>query len=301
MRKNILVIYYSQSGQLKEITSNLTQPLSENNFDVDFYQIQPEVDYDFPWKPKEFYGAFPESFKQIPIAINPPPMAILEKEYDLVIFAYQIWFLTPSIPANSFLKSEYAKQLLNNKKVITVIGCRNMWAKAQQKTKVLIEEAGGELVGNIAFVDKHLNHISVITIVHWVMGGKKTRKFGVFPKPGVSDEDINGASKFGELILQVDQENRYETLQDGIIKLGGADLRSFIVFMDETANKMFDKWSSLILRKKEKRALFLSFFKAYLLIAIWLVSPIVYIVFLLTYPLRMKKIKAKKIYYSGVA
>src|SRR5690554_589287 len=279
----------------------MVEPFEQDaSYEVDYYNIQPIQDYPFPWDNASFFGVFPDSFQQIPTAIKPPPEKVLQGDYDLIILAYQIWFLTPAIPINSFLKSTYADQIIIGKKVVSVIGCRNMWAKAQHKMKQLIHNVGGELVGNVAFVDKHLNHISVITIVHWVMGGKKTRKFGVFPKPGVSDEDINGASKFGELILQVDKENRYETLQDGIIKLGGAGLRSFIVFMDETANKMFDKWSSLILRKKEKRALFLSFFKAYLLIAIWLVSPIVYIVFLLTYPLRMKKIKAKKIYYSGV-
>lgn len=300
MGRRALVIYYSQSGQLKEISENLTQPLIRDGYDIDYYNIQPVKDFDFPWKSSDFYDAFPESFQQIPIDIKAPPQEILEKDYDLVIFAYQIWFLTPSIPVNSFLKSEYAEKLLKGRKVVTFIGCRNMWAKAQRKMKVLVEAAGGELVGNIAFVDRHLNHISVITIVHWVMGGKKTRKFGIFPKPGVSDEEIKGASKFGEFIVEANKKEDYSELQKNIIANGGADLKPFIVFMDETANKMFAKWSKLILNNTKRRKLFVSLFKAYLLIAIWIVSPIVYIVFLLTYPLRIKQIKNKRILYSGV-
>lgn len=222
MAKKVLIIYYSQTGQLKDISNHLVQPFENNSdYSIDYYNIQPEKDFVFPWKGEAFYNVFPESFQQIPIPIKPPPENIVHQDYDLVILAYQIWFLTPSIPVNSFLKSDFASSLLQGKKVITVIGCRNMWAKAQQKTKQLVEKVGGELIGNIAFVDKSPNLISVITIVHWVMGGEKTRKWGFFPLPGVSEEDIEGASKFGALILDAMEKNKYDNLQTQIINKGG--------------------------------------------------------------------------------
>jgi hypothetical protein len=208
--------------------------------------------------------------------------------------------LTPSIPINSFLKSPYAQQLLNGKKVITVIGCRNMWAKAQSKTKALIQSNGGTLVANIAFADRHLNHISVITIVHWVMGGKKTKKWNIFPKPGVSDEDILGAKKFGQLIDISIKTNDFENLQTKIIENDGSNLKPFIVFMDEKANKMFSMWSNFVLKSQHNRQFRISLFKIYLLVAIWLISPIVNLLFILTYPLRLKQIKQKKSHYCGV-
>lgn len=299
MKKNILVIYYSQTGQLKDIVYNLLQPFErEDDFNVDYYNICPEKPYEFPWSNSAFFDVFPESFQQIPIAIKAPNQDFLRQEYDLVILAYQIWFLTPSIPINSFLKSEYASQILNGRKVVTVIGCRNMWAKSQEKMRKLIAEAKGELVGNVAFVDRHLNHISVITIVHWMMGGKKNRKFGVFPKPGVSDEDIDNASQFGELILSSSKSNDYTTLQKSIIEKGGVNIKSFVILMDEKANKMFNIWSKFVLKNKQSRRLKLKFFKVYLIIAIWVLSPIVYVLFLVTYLFRIKRINEKKVYYS---
>jgi hypothetical protein len=301
VKKKVLVIYYSQTGQLKEIAQNLVQPLKDDkNYTLDYYNIEPIHKFPFPWDNSSFFGVFPETFRQIPAAIKSPPEEILQEEYDLVILAYQIWFLTPSIPINSFMESEYVQQIMQGKKVITTIGCRNMWAKSQQKMKLLIKNVGGELVGNIAFVDRHLNHISVITIVHWMMGGKKTKKFGVLPLPGVSDEEISGASKFGELILAADKKNNFANLQEKITDLGGVDLRSFIIFMDEKANKMFGLWSAFILKNTKDRKVKLKFFKAYLMIVIWLVSPIVYLIFLLTYPLRIKQIRNKKAFYRGI-
>lgn len=301
MSKKALIIYYSQSGQLKEIADNIIRPMVKDDFyEVDFYEIKPVKDYVFPWEGKDFYNAFPESFQQIPTAIENPPHNILEKNYDLIILAYQIWFLTPSIPINSFLKSDFAKQLMNGKKTITVVGCRNMWAKAQTKVKQLVVAQGGKLVGNIAFADRHLNHISVITIVHWVMGGKKTKKWGIFPKPGVAEKDILEASKFGKLIVEAEKNNHFEGLQEKIIQHDGASLKPFIIFMDEKANKMFAIWSKFVLANPNKRKQRVRFFKAYLLIAIWLISPIVYLVFLLTYPLRIGQIKRKKTLYCGV-
>lgn len=298
MKKKVLVIYYSQTGQLKEIAHNLVGPLENNQgYTLDYYNIQTERDFPFPWDNTSFFDVFPESFQQIPTAIKAPPENILQKDYDLIIIAYQIWFLTPSIPVNSFMKSEYARKMISGKKVITTIGCRNMWAKSQHKMKQLIHNVGGELVGNIAFVDRHLNHISVITIVHWMMGGKKSKKFGILPKPGVSDEDINNASKFGELILEANNVNDFSNLQSEIIKYGGADIKPFIIFMDEKANKMFAIWSKFILKTTKNRRRKLKFFKLYLLTAIWVISPIVYIVFLLTYPLRIKQIRKKKAFY----
>jgi len=299
VKKKVLVIYYSQTGQLKEIAQNLVQPFEKNqNYDLDYYNIQPKKEFPFPWDNESFFGVFPESFAQLPAEIKAPPENILKTDYDLIILAYQIWFLTPSIPINSFMKSEYAEKLIKGKRVVTTIGCRNMWAKSQEKMKLLVKNVGGKLVGNVAFVDRHLNHISVITIVHWMMGGKKNKKFGILPKPGVSEKDIMNASEFGELIIQADQNNNYNNLQNDIITAGGSNIKPYIIFMDEKANKMFAIWSRFILKNTKNRKKKLKFFKIYLLTVIWIVSPIVYLIFLLTYPLRIRQIRNKKTYYS---
>lgn len=299
--KNVLIVYYSQSGQLEEIARTVAKPLlNDADVAVTFCDIQLEKPFAFPWKKEAFFDAFPESFLQIPSKIHAPSDEVLAKKYDLVILAYQVWYLSPSIPVNSFLKSEFAKQLLQNTPVITLIGCRNMWAMAQEKMKVILKDTGAKLVGNIALVDRHINHVSVITIVEWMFSGEKKKYLGIFPKPGVSDKDIQESSKFGTVILKHLKGNSYETLQEELVANDAIEIRPFLIEMDKKANKMFKIWSNLIIKKTDSRPRWLKGFNVYLLVAIWVISPIVYILHLFTYPLKFAKIKREKSYFKGV-
>lgn len=297
--KNVLVIHYSQSGQLTEILDNLTLPFtSDDEINITHYIIEMEKEFPFPWDKSAFFNAFPESFLQIPAAIKAPSSAILEKQYDLIILGYQVWYLSPSIPVNSFLKSTFAKQIFKNTPVITVIGARNMWVKAQEKMKVLLSDLGANLVGNIALVDRNINHVSVVTIVHWMFSGEKTKYLGIFPKPGVSESEIKNASKFGNIIKQSLKNKNFNNLQDELLKLDAVEIRPFLVEMDKKANKMFKIWSKFIINKKKSREFWLKVFNVYLWVAIWLISPIVFILHLLKYPFIATKIAKEKALYK---
>lgn len=300
--KEILIVYYSQTGQLKTILENIASTLSGEGIRITNLPITPQKEYPFPWKADEFYGAFPETFLQIPTPLTPVPSDILNKKYDLVILGYTVWYLTPSIPINSFLKSEEAKALLANTPVVTVSASRNMWIMAQEKVKKLLVANRANLVGNIALVDRNINHISVITIVHWLMGGKKTRMFGIFPKPGVSDKDIANASRFGEPIKKALRENEYGDLQEALLAEGAVKVDPSLIATDIRGNMVFSKWANFLIKKEGKeRSKALVFFKYYLLFAIWIIAPIVFVVFLLTYLPMYRKIQRDKKYYASVA
>lgn len=300
--KEILVVYYSQTGQLKDILDNIINGISDTKMNISYLEIEPVEPYPFPWKAKEFYGAFPETFKQIPTALKPIPQEILQKKYDLVILGYSVWFLTPSIPVNSFLNSKEAKIILKNTPVVTVSATRNMWIMAQEKMKKLLVGNQAQLVGNIALVDNNLNHISVITIVHWLMGGKKTKLWGIFPKPGVSDTDIENAKRFGPIIETALITGDFSKLQDNLLEKGAVKIKPSLIATDIRGNVVFSKWSDFLIKKEgKKRERGLVFFKYYLLFAIWVIAPIVFIVFLLTYFPRYRKIQRDKQYYASVA
>lgn len=299
--KNVLVVYYTQSGQLKDIAQNIAKPfIDSGEVELTYYNIVLEKPFPFPWNNDSFFGAFPETFLQIPAAILPPPEQVLNKKYDLVILGYQVWYLTPSIPVNSFLKSEYAKSLLKDTPVVTFVACRNMWAKAHDKVQVLLKENEAQHVGNIALTDRTINHISVITIQRWMYTGDKGKYLGIFPRPGVSDEEIEGSDKFGKIILKHLLQNSWQDLQAELVANDAIEIRSFLIVMDQKANKIFRMWSNKIIRSPEKRPLLIKLFKAYLMAAIWVVSPIVFILHLITYPLTFSKIKKDNIHYKGV-
>ncbi|MRI00801.1 dialkylresorcinol condensing enzyme DarA [Kriegella sp. EG-1] len=304
MKKEVLVIYYTQSGQLLDIIENITESLKNDNTNITFYKIETNPEFEFPWKQRNFYDVFPESFLQIPCEIHPPDKEILSKKYDLIIFGYQVWFLTPSIPVNSFLKSEYAEKLLKNTPVITVVACRNMWLQAQEKVKRLFKSVSANLVGHIALVDRNINHISVITIAHWMFSGKKDRYLGIFPKPGVSAKDIKDAKRFGPPISDSLATGNFSTLQNKLIALKSVYISPFLIQTDERGNIIFSKWANLLIKKgnakQPERIKWTRIFEFYLQFAVWVITPIVFIVFLLTYLPMSAKRNRDITYYSSV-
>jgi hypothetical protein len=299
--KNVLVIYYSQSGQLESIARNIAKPfLNSKGMNVVFYEIQMEKPFPFPWNKTAFFDVFPESFLQIPSQLKPISSEILNTKFDLILLHFQVWYLSPSIPINSFLKSKEAKILLNETPVVTISGSRNMWIIAQEKVKSLLIDNNAQLKGNIALVDKVGNLISVITIVEWMFSGIKKKYLGIFPLPGVSEKDIIEADKFGKVILSELVENNLDGLQKKLVAINAIKISSYLVTVDKTANKIFGKWSNFIKNRKHSRKLWLKVFNLYLLLAIWLISPIVYILHVITYSFKIKKIKKETLYYQGI-
>lgn len=298
--KKVLVLYYSQSGQLHRVLDQLTEPLRQSNqIDITYCEIKLEQNYGFPWQKADFFDVFPESFKQVPQPIQSLPSEVVQTKYDLVILGYQVWYLSPSIPINSFLQSADAKTILANTAVVTVSGSRNMWVMAQEKIKKLLVEANSTLVGNIALVDRNVNLISVITIVDWMFSGKQRRVWGFLPKPGISEEEILHSNRFGAIIAKFVVNNCYKGLQSELIDNGAVEVRHFLVSMDRKANKMFKIWSSFIYESKSRK-LKLVLFNYYLFFAIWFISPIVHILHLVLWPINCKKIKRDKNYFQGI-
>ena len=303
--KNVLVIYYTQSGQLLDISKNVTKALEDaKDINLTYYEIKLENNFPFPWDKKTFYNTFPETFLQVPTTLKDLDNPKLKVQYDLIILSYQVWYLSPSIPTNSFLTTKIAKSLFKDTPVITLIACRNMWIMAQEKVKKLLQKNQATLVGNIALVDRHINHISVITILHWMMSGLKTKYLGIFPKPGVSEKDINESTKFGGVILSNLLKNNYQNLQSQLLEKGAVKIKPFLIVMDKRANVLFGKWANFISSKgpanSDKRQPFIKLFSIYLSVAIWLIAPIVFLLFLLTFIPLTKSRKRDKKYYSSV-
>lgn len=303
--KNVLVISYSQTGQLHDILDNLLAPLEQApDVRVTRYTLRPRRTYPYPWPKDEFFDVFPESALGIPDALDPISPDIAEAEYDLVILGYQVWFLSPSIPFNSFLLSDDGKRILRGKPVMTVIGCRNMWFTAQEKVKRLLLQAEARLVGNVVLVDRHVNHVSLVTIVRWLIGGKTDRYLGVFPKPGVSERDIREASRFAEPVITHLRSGVFDGLQASLLARKAVMVRPLLVFIDKRGSFIFSKFSKKIRAKGQpgdpSRKPLLRFFNYYLLFALWVIAPIVSLLFLIVHLPFLPWVNQEKRYLQSV-
>lgn len=298
MSKKILVLYYSQSGQLGDILDSLTRPLAEAGHYIERIQVYPDLAYDFPWKGKSFFAVMPDCVLQVPTQLK--PFTLKESSYDLVILGYQAWFLSPSIPFNSILQDVSVRAVLKDTPVVTITGARNMWISAMEKIKPTLKTIGAKLAGNIALVDKHANFISFITIFHWMFSGKKDRYLNIFPKPGVSDEDIAGCHVFGSTIEQHLSTNKWNDLQDALITQKAVVIKYNLMFIESKARRIFAIWANIIVKRK-KRTPWLVAFKYYLLIALFIAAPIILTVDAIFFkPFLSGRIKKQKQYYSGV-
>jgi len=298
MHKKVLAIYYSQSGQLKDIIEYFCAPLINAGISVEKVDVKMQNDYPFPWTTKSFFSVMPDCVLGVPAKLV--PFAIKETSYDLIILGYQAWFLSPSIPFNSLVHHPAVRKVLKNTPVITITGARNMWVNAYEKVKKLLRDADAKLVGNIALVDKHLNLVSIFTIFHWMLSGKKDRYLHIFPKPGVSDADIANTKIFGTVVLPYLQKNEWGGMQAALMSKKAVDLKYHLMFIESKAGVMFKLWANFIAKRK-KKTVWLIVFKYYLLIALFIAAPIVFVIDMLFFkPFLSKYVRAKKEFYLNL-
>jgi len=289
----IAAFYYTQTGQGLEILRSICRPLTETGHEVVYVEIVPETSYPYPWSSDAFFQAFPESRQAIPCPVQMPDLSDAA-DADLVMIAYQSWFLSPSIPVNGFLRDARIRSFLKDKPVVTINGCRNMWIMAQAKVREHIISGGGRLIGNIVLQDRYSNLVSVITIIRWLMGGRK-EKSGLFPAAGVSAEDITHASVFGQTIAEALAASDFSTLQEALMQNDAICYKPAIAFIEKTGHRIFGFWSAWILGKgaygAPERSFRLKLFKYYLFAVLFLVSPVGLLFFYLAYPFRYKAIR----------
>lgn len=297
MRKKILAIYFTQSGQMEDIINHFTAPLADD-FELEKVRIHMQATFPFPWTTAQFFDVMPHSVDGIPQSLA--PFTLQHDHYDLIIIGYQPWFLSPSIPINSLLLDARFKAIVKNTPVVTISGCRNMWINAQEKLKKRLKVAGAHLVGNIALVDKHDNYTSLVTIFYWMLTGKKDRKWGIFPKPGVADQDITNSFIFGETVKSHLEKDDLDSLQQALVMQKAVDIRYYLMFIERKAGKIFKIWSGIIAKKKNKKP-WLTAFKYYILIALFVAAPIILTVDGIFFkPFLGRRVRKQKNYYAGV-
>lgn len=295
-----MVLYYSQTGQLRHIIDNILLDVREE-LEVTYAPIEPERPYPFPWNPDVFFDAMPETVMHTPTSATMPlPGPVMQAEYDLVIFGHQPWFLNPSQPITAFLQSPSAA-VLKGKKVLTVIGARNMWLHAQERVKEQLLKQGAELVGNIALVDNTPNIISTLTVIRWAMKGQKEAS-RFLPAAGVQERDIQEAQQYGKPILRHLRERTLALLNDELLRMGAVNIKTGLVLLENTGIKNFRKWSKYIAAKggpgAPERLGRVKQFKNLLIVAIFVLSPITSLIGKIREQVKMKKLKEDVAYFK---
>src|SRR5262249_29760914 len=144
-----------------------------------------------------------------------------DEHFDLVVLAYQVWYLAPSGPVAAFLKSDAGRRLLAGRPVVTVIACRNMWLVAPEAGKRLVPQAGGQLPDNVVFPDPGSSLATLLTTPRGVLTGRRGPFWGL-PAAGVAEEEIAGADRFGRALLAALRAGRERDSGPMLAGLGAA-------------------------------------------------------------------------------
>jgi hypothetical protein len=239
------------------------------------------------------------------VLLEPPVLEPLvvgaDERFDLVVLAYQVWYLAPSGPMTAFLKSEEGKRLLRGRPVVTVIACRNMWLVAQETVKQLIRQAGGRLRDNVAFIDAGGTLATFVTTPRWVLTGRRDAFWGL-PAAGVAEEEIANADRFGRALLAGLRADRERSDRPMLAGLGAARVDPRLIFSERAGQRVFSLWSRLIRRGgapgSAGRSLMLALFCAYLVAVILILVPVSLVVQRLMNPFFSRWLESQRTYFE---
>ena len=300
MSKRVLVVSYSQSGQLARLRESFLRDVrGAEGIEVDDVVLRPQRPFAFPWRFLPFFDAFPETVHLQPAPIEPPELA--HERYDLVVIAYSVWFLSPAQPITAFLQSAAAQRVLRDTPVITLIGCRNMWLMAQEKMKRLLADAGARLVGNVVKIDQCGSAASFITTPLWMFTGKRQAVHWL-PPAGISEAEIADAARFGQRTAEALQHD--ETLDKTLLQhMGAVKINEKLMASERVGHRSFLVWGKLVMAAGRVspllRRLVLCVYIVFLLGMILTVVPIGALLKTLLAPLRREQMQREREYYAA--
>lgn len=243
--KNVLVILYSQTGQLSAIAEQTLAPLlADSRINVHLEILKPVREHPFPWPFFRFLDTFPESAHLVPEKLHPLTLA-KDAEFDLVLIFYQVWFLAPSRPVIAFLDTPTAQRMLRGKPVVTIIACRNMWMQAHTRMVKVLARIGARHLDNVVLTDRAPTLTSLLTTPLWLLTGRKTPVPGL-PAAGVTPAEIKRSIRFGRALrdaLHAGHEQGEAPLLSG---LGAVEAQPQLMVSERAGSRSFYLWGKLL-------------------------------------------------------
>ncbi len=300
MGKRILVVFFSQTGQLRRCAEAMLAPLqADPQIDLDWCELRPMRPYPFPWPFFEFFDQFPEAVHLAPPALE--PLRIPAQRYDLIVLAYTVWFLSPAPPITAFLKSDHGRALMHDTPVITLIACRNMWHMAQEQVKAMLTDAGARLSDNVVLTDSGSSFATFITTPRWMLTGRNTPLWGL-PAAGIREADIRATRRFGDAIVTALHENRVDGRTPVLEGLGAVEADVRLIPSEKIGRRSFYLWGKLIracgASGAAARKPILVLYAVFLVLMIVTVVPITMVLRALLRPLMRRRQMAQKTYFE---
>ncbi len=299
----VLAVGFSQTGQLSRLLDSVLGPLKESSqIEVTQITLKTHREFPFPWNFFNFFDTMPECVYEDAPPIEPEGVDS-DTDFDLIILAYQAWFLSPCPPIISFLKSEAARKMIKGKPVMTLIGCRNMWLMAQEALKERIDDLDGHLIDNAVVVDEAHAAYTFYSTPIWMLTGDKGPYFnGRIPAAGLTDEQISQASRFGEAIVAQLPNREKGDVSPMLSGLGAVKVSEGLIASEKVAKRNFRLWGGLMRKIGNpdaiaRKAVLIVYF-TFLALIVLTVMPILAVVKKILKRFNKAKVEKQKAYFA---
>ncbi|HEY9097770.1 MAG TPA: dialkylresorcinol condensing enzyme [Thiobacillus sp.] len=243
--KNVLVILYSQTGQLSAIAEQTLAPLrADDRISVHIEILKPVREHPFPWPFLRFLDTFPESAHLVPEQLH--PLSVNEAtRFDLILVFYQVWFLAPSRPVVAFLDTPIARRVLRGKPVVTIIACRNMWMQAHIRMRKLLTQIGARHLDNVVLTDRASTLATLLTTPLWLLTGRKTPVPGL-PTAGVTPAEIKRSIRFGRALRDALHAGHEQGDAPLLCGLSAVEAQPQLMISERAGSRSFYWWGKLL-------------------------------------------------------
>ena len=260
--RRAVVFSFSQTGQLDRTIQAFVEPFLAAGWQMRHVSVQPARPYPFPWPVRRFFDVFPECVdNQAAIDLATPESDLRSDPDELVILAYQVWFLAPSLPARTLLNAHPG--IFADRKVLSLIACRNMWYSAAVEVDRRLGDVGARHLGAVVATDTRSPFITLATTLRWLLKGEREGKLG---RAGVDEKELFRIRDCGAAWVA------------GSRDIQGARITYPLAAADLTAGRSFRRWGRLIRaasrRSPALRAATLSAFVCWLAVSI-LLMPLI--------------------------
>jgi hypothetical protein len=130
-----------------------------------------------------------------------------------------------------------------------------------------------------------------------MLTGRKDRLLGVFPVPGVSEDDVAGCSVYGRIVADALSSSAVGNIQEQLNRASAGHVVPHLLFLEKRAARAFAIWSRLIRSRggpgDPRRKPGVVMFGCWLAVVIVLFAPLSFLIFYLALPFRRSAVDSQ--------
>src|SRR4051794_39409387 len=204
-KPSVLFVYFTYTKQTLKLVEAMSEALQQRGLEVhraaiefnDSRYAKRFKTFPMPHPFREVLGMIPAELQRRSGAIGIPP-TVTDREYDLVVIGSPTWWLSTNLPIRSFLQSDVAAGVLDQRRFAAFVVCRRYWKHNFKTVKRLGAKRGGVFLDGIHFRYQGGQVRSLMSLLSYLGSGEyRERYLGVkIPPTNLQAHQLEEAKAF---------------------------------------------------------------------------------------------------------